>query len=380
MALYKRGNAWWYSFLFAGRRIQESAKTHSKTLAKEAEKRRHRELEEGYNDLGDSRRERVQTIREAAATYLGEYALKHRSVTFANYAVGHVTRLLGDKMLVDVGDKAVKAYQVARLKEETAPKTINEEVGFLLRLLGDNGDAIRGRLRKQKALKLSVPPSIGRAFSDEEKERLLTVARASKSPMIYPALCLALNAGMRDAEIRNLTWGRVDLGKRFLVVGKSKSAAGQGRTIPLNSSLLSALLDHSQWYMGRFGLAQPDWYLFPSGKSNLLDPARPITTLKTAWTTVRERAAVNGRWHDARHTLITNLAEAGAGDQTIMDIAGHVSRQTLARYSHIRMEAKRRALEAIEAKAHKQQAAADSRTLSTMTSGAAVAVSSGKPN
>jgi hypothetical protein len=43
------------------------------------------------------------------------------------------------------------------------------------------------------------------------------------------------------------------------------------------------------------------------------------------------------------------LAESGAGDQTIMDIAGHVSRQ-MARYSHIRMEAKRTALEAIEAK------------------------------
>jgi hypothetical protein len=30
-----------------------------------------------------------------------------------------------------------------------------------------------------------------------------------------------------------------------------------------------------------------------------------------------------------------------------MDIAGHVSKQMLARYSHIRMEAKRKALEAI---------------------------------
>jgi len=44
---------------------------------------------------------------------------------------------------------------------------------------------------------------------------------------------------------------------------------------------------------------------------------------------------VNGRWHDARHTLITELAESGAGDQTIVDILGHVSRQMLARYSHI---------------------------------------------
>jgi hypothetical protein len=52
----------------------------------------------------------------------------------------------------------------------------------------------------------------------------------------------------------------------------------------------------------------------------------------------------------ARHTLITELVESGAGDQTIMDIAGHVSRRMLARYSHIRMEAKRRALEAVGTK------------------------------
>jgi DNA polymerase III delta subunit len=56
---------------------------------------------------------------------------------------------------------------------------------------------------------------------------------------------------------------------------------------------------------------------------------------------------VTGRWHDNRHTLITELAESGAGDQTIMDIAGHVSKQMLKHYSHIRMEAKRTALESI---------------------------------
>jgi integrase len=77
------------------------------------------------------------------------------------------------------------------------------------------------------------------------------------------------------------------------------------------------------------------------------DPTRHVTTLKTAWTNVRDNADVTGRFHDNRHTLITELAESGAGDQTIMDIAGHVSKQMLKHYSHIRMEAKRAALESI---------------------------------
>lgn len=36
-----------------------------------------------------------------------------------------------------------------------------------------------------------------------------------------------------------------------------------------------------------------------------------------------------------------------AGDEVIMSIAGHVSRAMLSRYSHVRMEAKRRALDEI---------------------------------
>jgi integrase len=43
---------------------------------------------------------------------------------------------------------------------------------------------------------------------------------------------------------------------------------------------------------------------------------------------VRRKADVKGRWHDNRHTLITELAESGAGDETIMEIAGHVSHQS----------------------------------------------------
>jgi integrase len=56
------------------------------------------------------------------------------------------------------------------------------------------------------------------------------------------------------------------------------------------------------------------------------------------------------RWHDNRHTLVTELAESGAGDEVIMSIAGHVSRAMLSRYCHVRLEAKRHALDEIAAR------------------------------
>ena len=191
---------------------------------------------------------------------------------------------------------------------------------------------------------------MGKAYTPEEKARLLEHAKAARSPAIYPALMLALNAGMRDAEIRGLQWGQVDLSKAFLTVGDSKTEAGEGRTIPLNSVLLEALAEYSKWYTKRFGNIKPHWYVFAFGKPSPKDPCRPMVTLKTAWKNVKRKANVKGRWHDNRHTLVTDLAESGAGDETIRDIAGHVSKQMLKHYSHIRMAAKRRALEAIVTK------------------------------
>jgi integrase len=350
MALFKRGRFWWYEFLFARRRVRESAKTTSKTVAKLAEQKRRRELEEGFNGVEDSRDERIKTVTDLGLTYIEDYRLRHKSVNFAEYAVGNVKRQLGELMAVDVTEQTVTAYQTMRLKEKASPKTINEEVGFLLRLLGDAGDVIRTRLRRRKALKLAVPRGPGKAYTPEQKAAMLAAAKGARSRAIYPALTLALNAGMRDAEIRCLQWLRLDLSKAYLTVGDSKTEAGEGRTIPLNSVLLEAMVDYSKWYTKRFGAIRQDWYVFPFGKPRPTDPTRPMVTLKTSWNNARRKAKVQGRWHDNRHTLITDLAESGAADETIRDIAGHVSKQMLKHYSHIRMEAKRRALESIVAK------------------------------
>jgi integrase len=263
MSLFKRGKIWWYEFWFAGRRLQESAKTGSKTIAKQAEQKRRRELEEGFNRIEDHRDEGIRTIRDVGKGYLEGYALRNRSAPFAEYAVGHVSRLLGTKMLVDVDQQTVIWYQGQRLKEKAAAKTINEEVSFLLRLIGERGELLRAHLRKQKTLKLRGSKPVAKAYSPEEKQQLLDEAGRSRSPATYPALMLALNTGMRNGEIRNLKWNQIDFKKQFLTVGRSKTEAGEGRTIPLNPALLQALERHAEWYKLRFGRIDPEWYLFP---------------------------------------------------------------------------------------------------------------------
>ncbi len=96
-----------------------------------------------------------------------------------------------------------------------------------------------------------------------------------------------------------------------------------------------------------FAELNPAWYVFPYGKGWPEDPTRPMTTLKTAWSSLRREAGVGCRLHDLRHTALTKMAEAGSPESTTRALAGHMSRAMLERYSHIRLEAKRRAVEAL---------------------------------
>ncbi|HLI79823.1 MAG TPA: tyrosine-type recombinase/integrase, partial [Candidatus Binataceae bacterium] len=76
---------------------------------------------------------------------------------------------------------------------------------------------------------------------------------------------------------------------------------------------------------------------------------QPIGKWKTAWHQALRLAKVKARWHDLRHTLISRLAEnPNVSEETIRAIAGHVSAAMLRRYSHIRADAKRLAIQSLE--------------------------------
>jgi len=140
MATYPRGKYWWYRFRFAGERIDEPTKSTSRTVAKEAERQHRRALEAGYNNFKEVRQNRVRILEEIIEEYLTGYRLRYRSASFAEYALGHVSRLLGTKIVGEITEISVLRYQEDRLREKAAPKSINEEVRFLLKMLGDPGE------------------------------------------------------------------------------------------------------------------------------------------------------------------------------------------------------------------------------------------------
>jgi integrase len=94
--------------------------------------------------------------------------------------------------------------------------------------------------------------------------------------------------------------------------------------------------------------ADPEHYVFRSCELGHFDATRPMKNWRTAWRSLTKEAGLRGlRFHDLRHTAITELSERDTSDMTIMSIAGHVSWRMLEHYSHIRLEAKRKALDAL---------------------------------
>lgn len=133
----------------------------------------------------------------------------------------------------------------------------------------------------------------------------------------------------------------------FVTVGRAKTHSGTGRQIPMNGQLFAVFSAHAEWFTKRFGETRPEHYLFPFGKPTPVDPTRPITDVSGAWKALRKRAGVQCRLHDLRHTAATKMAEAGVLESTMLALMGHMSRAMLERYSHIRMAAKRDAVEAL---------------------------------
>jgi integrase len=163
---------------------------------------------------------------------------------------------------------------------------------------------------------------------------------------------------LRHCDLK-LTWANEQITSGEVVVPKSKTAAGTGRLIPFTRRVCASL---SLW-LTRCPDARPDSFVFPfhqvgiGGNSRAVkvydvDLARPMGSWRKAWLDACKKAGVRYRWHDLRHTFISRLAEnANVSEQTIRSLAGHVSRQMLERYSHIRSQPKQAAVRVLEEQA-----------------------------
>jgi integrase len=345
MALIKRGRTWHTHFFVDSQRFRQSLGTSDWREAQQKEKELIAAAQAGK--LSSTKQESARLpFRDAAERFLQDRIpqLASLSMRTEKERAKVVNKKFGDTQVARITPDTVLAHVRERKAAGISNATVNREL-----------DIIRGVLKKAKRWHLfadeirplPVRQNIGRALSYDEKLRLLKFASSRPEWQNAAwATSLALNTTMRGCEIKQLKWRDVDLMERTLTIRKSKTEAGE-RVIPLNADSWNAVLSLYRRAQA-LGDVLPEHYVFPSCEASHFDPARPMASWRTAWRNLRKAAGLpNLRFHDLRHHAITELAESQASDSTVMAIAGHVSAKMLQHYSHVRLQAKRTALDAL---------------------------------
>jgi len=345
MSLYKRNKTWHTDFSVNGQRFRQSLDTSDWREAQAKEKELIAQASAGKCPIARQEFSRL-LFSQAAERFLADRTarLAPLSIRTEKERAKILNRRFGAVPVFRIEPEHVLDYVRERKSQGIANATINREL-----------DILRGVLKKAKrwhqfvdeVKPLPIRQSVGRALRPEDKARLLKIAASRPEwQTAYAAAVLALNTTMRGCEIKGLRWRDVNLIDRTITICRSKTEAGE-RVVPLNSDACAALVElHHR--AEKLGAEAPDHYVFPACENGHFDPERPQKSWRTAWRRLTKKAGLPGlRFHDLRHHAITELAESNASDQTVLSIAGHVSRKMLEHYSHVRMEAKRVALDAL---------------------------------
>jgi integrase len=373
MALKKRGKNWHCHFVVNGQRFRQSLDTTDWREAQAKEKELIGRASEGKLHQTSS------TLARRPFGLAADDYVTARKLELAPASQAKEKQLLV-QLRAHFKQEPLKAINTTRIAEYRAwragqtvekkrggtmqhircagPATLNAELGILRRILK------RAKLWARVAEDihpLKEPKTIGRALTEDDKQRLLKIAvMRPEWETAYLASILCLNTTARGCELKGLQWSDVDLFDRTVTVRKSKTDAGV-RAIPLTEVACSALA-RLRTRAESFGPVEPEHFVFAAygtrmtfndteivgSKMVAFDPTKHVNSWRTAWRSLTKKAGLPGfRFHDLRHCAITSLAESGASDFTIMAIAGHVSRRMLERYSHVRMEAMRKAVESL---------------------------------
>ncbi len=168
-----------------------------------------------------------------------------------------------------------------------------------------------------------------RVLSPEELKRLLEAS----PPHLACIIETAYYSGMRVGEILGLTWDRVNMKEGYIQLEAEDTKTTEPRKIYFFPRVREIL-----WELRRVrSLSHRFIFMYQS---------RPIKSIKTAFKSACEKAGIeNLRFHDLRHTCVTNLRKAGVERSVIMKLTGHKTLAMFSRYNTVDSEDARLAME-----------------------------------
>jgi integrase len=323
VSLYKRGSIWWSALYVDGLRYQVSTHSRNRRLAERIEQRLREQIVARL----------FQIVEIDPHVRFAELAKRFTSSAEARpFHRERLKRLLpyfGDSRVVLLVKSRLDAYRRTRITcDLVVDATVNRDLSVLRRILNW---AVDERFIPASPLgRLRLPPERSQprpVMSPVEEDALLASAPIELQPLVIAAL----DTGMRRGELLGQRWEHVDLSRAVLFVSHSKTAAGEGREIPLTRRLYEIL-----------SASRP--------ADGIVFRRLSVASLATAWRAALRRAQLRHfRFHDLRHTFNTRLLEAGVISDVRMALMGHVSGQKVhARYTHVNVAVKREAIARLE--------------------------------
>jgi len=284
---------------------------------------------------GEPRKKKIG-FSDFAKVYLEDYMMTvRRNFRPDVYRLQKLCDYFKNVDLRAISPMMIERFRKSKLHEGRTKSTCNRYLQLMKRMFNlaiEEGYTEENPVRKVKLF----------SEKDNLKERILTEAEEEKllevcSETLRPIILVALNTGMRRAEILNLKWNHIDFEAMKIRVEKTKS--GKVRFIPINS-ILFYVLQRLRAEKGQ----SPFVFLNPK-------TGKPYLDMKTGFKGTCRRAGIsNLRFHDLRHTFASRLVERGVDIETVKELLGHHSITVTQRYTHSSDERKRAAVEQLSRK------------------------------
>lgn len=166
--------------------------------------------------------------------------------------------------------------------------------------------------------------SVGKAYTKEELRAIhdWLDEHADLSFKLY--VYMGMYMGMRSGEITQLKLSRLDRQKWIIQLKPSDTKIGKGRKVPIHPKVLP--LFQEQLKHGKRILFPNRW-----DDKRAMDP----TGFKRPWNQLREDKNIEGRFHDFKHTFITNALANKMNPVVVSEITGTSMRVIQDVYLHL---------------------------------------------
>jgi len=288
------------------------------------------------------------SVASFAKTFIETYAVpnnKPSEVQSKKMILGlHLIPALGHLPLGEVGSGEVEHYKAEKLRDGLSPKTINNHLIVLRRMLAVAEEwRLTDRIPRIRWLK--VPDSEFDFLTFEEANQLLATAEGEWRTMIL----VAAKVGLRQGELLALRWKDVDLAAGKVIVRHSVWAGIVGTTkgwrareIDLSPDTVVALKAHRH-LRGEL--------VFCSSDGSMLTKNQCRRPLHDAC----KRAGLRQiGWHVLRHTFASHLVMRGAPIKVVQELLGHRDITTTMRYAHLSQESRRDAVALLDTDASRE--------------------------